>query len=609
MAALHGSKKCLRYLLGSRRNPDVLAVDERKRNALHLLALSGADDQDLAVDLLERDLAETPDAAGFYPLTFTIERKRRNMLEAFLTKPALFERKDQRGRTALMAAAVCGDREIYETVKKASVAVLASVDELSNSQATYAGFGGLEAMLPERSTLPNQASPLHVAASRNSQHLSHLLSQPEEDVNRIDAKGRTALHYACLYSPSSVVSLIQAKAKPFVRDNFERTPIDVAAFFNKPKVIAAVMQAIQTRPIPGLDFRSSFGFAPLHLAALSDADEVTKYLLRAGARATVVNLDGKTPLHFAAGLSSRALEPLLWALQRLGRSPELADRRGRTPLHVAAAAGSTQSLSLLLSFPVNVNAADRAGATPLHSLASASSNLASALEAARLLLERGADVNVKNKKGQTPLEDPNVSPQLAEFLRNPVLTPPAPPRQKTPIPRPASPPTPSPPSSPSPVPTPAVDPPPATPPQPQQVTPARPSTAPAPKAPTAPTATAPIVPVVPNLPLTVRPSNAVTWQTSELDLLLALTFAYCSDFMDTQLRLTESCFKLAGQAALAHHQQLTAQQLVRRVARIREALAVEPPQPQPNNRNLDGLVTSVAIFSVALLLSIVRMLF
>jgi len=76
-----------------------------------------------------------------------------------------------------------------------------------------------------------------------------------------------------------------------------------------------------------------------------------------------------------------------------------ADRAGRIPLHYAALEGRTADVvACLEEEPDTVNLADSAGFTPLHFAAGAQQ-----AEAARVLIEAGAQVEARNKLGPTTL--------------------------------------------------------------------------------------------------------------------------------------------------------------------------------------------------------------
>lgn len=83
---------------------------------------------------------------------------------------------------------------------------------------------------------------------------------------------------------------------------------------------------------------------------------------------------------------------------------------GKTPLHAAVLAYNgenteayLEAVRLLLAAGANVNAADAEGVTPLHWLVIHGSRDAVALEVLRLLLAAGADVEQADKDGWTPL--------------------------------------------------------------------------------------------------------------------------------------------------------------------------------------------------------------
>lgn len=68
------------------------------------------------------------------------------------------------------------------------------------------------------------------------------------------------------------------------------------------------------------------------------------------------------------------------------------------PLHYAAGKGNVRAVALLLAHGAKVNVVAREmGMTPLH-------RGAAYPEVAKMLLDAGADVNVKDSQGQTPLD-------------------------------------------------------------------------------------------------------------------------------------------------------------------------------------------------------------
>jgi len=86
----------------------------------------------------------------------------------------------------------------------------------------------------------------------------------------------------------------------------------------------------------------------------------------------------------------------LEGLRRLATSPNAANPLGETPLHYAATYGSAESLRILLDRGADPNVRDRAEATPLI-------YGAYDFEKIRLLVATGANINVHARNGMTPL--------------------------------------------------------------------------------------------------------------------------------------------------------------------------------------------------------------
>ena len=96
---------------------------------------------------------------------------------------------------------------------------------------------------------------------------------------------------------------------------------------------------------------------------------------------------------------------------------------GLTPLHAAAYNNCTEALSLLLDNGANINIKDNIGTTPLHNAANKNHT-----EVVNLLLKNGALVNLQNHNNWTPLHfaafhnNVNVILLLLQFGANTRLT-------------------------------------------------------------------------------------------------------------------------------------------------------------------------------------------
>lgn len=76
----------------------------------------------------------------------------------------------------------------------------------------------------------------------------------------------------------------------------------------------------------------------------------------------------------------------------------------------AAASNDLETLSRLIVMGVNINAGDYDRRTPLHLAVSAGN-----VDVIKYLIEKGADVNCKDRWGATPLDDTD-DPEISEYL-------------------------------------------------------------------------------------------------------------------------------------------------------------------------------------------------
>jgi ankyrin repeat protein len=205
--------------------------------------------------------------------------------------------------------------------------------------------------------------------------------------------------------PSVVDLLLRSGANPDIATStsysqFDNTPVAKAA--SGPPEILRLLLAAGADPRRGGE---SVGYSPLHRAASDGSLENVRLLLQAGARPSVSS-SGFSPLHEVVrnSLSSKEkIAPtLIELLVRAGNAVDARDGDGLTPLHMAASQASTVAVTALLSWKADVNIADKCGSTPL--AASLRAGEERALKVAELLLNAGADVNVKSCGGETLLQ-------------------------------------------------------------------------------------------------------------------------------------------------------------------------------------------------------------
>jgi ankyrin repeat protein len=203
-----------------------------------------------------------------------------------------------------------------------------------------------------------------------------LLLEHGANANAVSKQGRSALFVAAMSNPSAdIVRLLVAKGADIrAKDAFQNTILTAATLGNDMATIRLVLDA-------GVDVNAAgvTGVAPL-LSAVYNANLVAvRLLLSKGAKANAV-----------------AQAPILFP----GDSPKsgpvaLTDV---TPLLAATASAPAELITALLDAGANINAADGRGMTPLM-LAVATNYQNPAV--IRLLLDRGADVKLQSKSGET----------------------------------------------------------------------------------------------------------------------------------------------------------------------------------------------------------------
>ncbi len=123
--------------------------------------------------------------------------------------------------------------------------------------------------------------------------------------------------------------------------------------------------------------------------------KTVRALLKKGADPNLQNKFGQTSLHVAVGSGVVANVEALVRTRRVDFS--LRDDNGHTALWIAAAHGAKELVRVMLRHGADPNVTNAGGETPLHA--------AGNVEIARLLVKKGAKLNAKNELGETPLID------------------------------------------------------------------------------------------------------------------------------------------------------------------------------------------------------------
>ena len=143
---------------------------------------------------------------------------------------------------------------------------------------------------------------------------------------------------------------------------------------------------------------------PLFAALSKDHVAVAELLLRYGADINVRDTTGETILLMALTRPRHNLVSMVEFLLEHGADVNARDDSLRTPLHLAVYGSKLEVAQILIKHRANIDYQDNSGKTPLHILLEHRMLKENdVLNHALFLLERGADVNRRDKDNQTPL--------------------------------------------------------------------------------------------------------------------------------------------------------------------------------------------------------------
>ncbi|KAH9488094.1 Transient receptor putative cation channel sub A member 1 [Bulinus truncatus] len=246
-----------------------------------------------------------------------------------------------------------------------------------------------------------QMMPIHVAAELNNIDVATALLENGVNPNWTGESGMTALHYAAAKDNGDVLKvMMQHGGKPCAKCDYGYYPIHIAAKC----AAASAMEAIIDKAIQAgytreqiLTFRDRENNLPLHAAVNGGDVKAVKVCLTAGASVKAQQEDGSTPLHFACAQGNIEMIKLMEDIQKENflAAIFILDVMKMSPLHRAALFNHITIMEYLLEHGADKDSRDINDRTPL--LLSASKGCWAAVQ---LLISKGADVHVKDKKNR-----------------------------------------------------------------------------------------------------------------------------------------------------------------------------------------------------------------
>jgi ankyrin repeat protein len=269
---------------------------------------------------------------------------------------------------------------------------------------------------------------------------------PETELDRVDIDGDSLLHLFILKGMTAHIAAFLNRFKRHGRDvadiinklnHDNQTPIYLATYTNQPSVVAKLVEY-------GADVYSQGyckgGRSPLHYSVMQgDAFfQTTAQLLRSpNVQVDMKNDAGKTPLHCAievhkclpknkSGEIIESLQTIRLLVQHQAGLDVQDGNSGKTPLHYAVECKEPLKVLSLLFSLINpnqrvefINKKNYDGQTCLHIAAGQSCwNPEEHIKLINLLLNNGADPNIRNSSRQTPkdLVTRTQPPQIVQML-------------------------------------------------------------------------------------------------------------------------------------------------------------------------------------------------
>lgn len=218
----------------------------------------------------------------------------------------------------------------------------------------------------------------------------NILLDAGADIDAVDAQGETALFHVAKYGTIDILlPLLERGANTSVKNNDGHTVLIKAIVEGRPDSVLKMLEQGVSPAVKGNRKEAS-----LFETALRGNTEDVLTFLNEGINPDAQTEEGFTALMAASGMGHKEI---VSALLDRGANVNAKDSGTLSPVIIAAHVGNRETVRLLLEGGADPNATCEYGS--VLTAARSSGDLA----IVRDVIEKGADVNVKNKIGMTPL--------------------------------------------------------------------------------------------------------------------------------------------------------------------------------------------------------------
>lgn len=330
--------------------------------------------------------------------------------------------------TALQAASQNGHIEVIKILLRHNADV--EIEDKDGDRAVHhAAFGdepGVMELLARAGADLNarnkrRQTPLHIAVNKGHVGVVRNILELGCRPSLQDSEGDTPLHDAISKKRDDMLTLLlEHGADITLTNNNGFNALHHAALRGNPSAMRILLSKLPRAWV--VDEKKDDGYTALHLAALNNHVEVAELLVHQGrANMNLQNVNLQTPLHLAV---ERQHTQIVRLLVREGCNLNIPDKDGDTPLHEALRHHTLSQLRQLQDMQEGGKVGGGNDSGPLNAtsellmgLGTQGADKKSNASIACFLVSNGADLNIKNKKGQTPLDlcpDPNLCKALTK---------------------------------------------------------------------------------------------------------------------------------------------------------------------------------------------------
>ena len=249
--------------------------------------------------------------------------------------------------------------------------------------------------------------------------VAELLCQHGANVEAQGRGGRTTLHAVIEWSDNVAVGAVQFLLEHGADVNARREDLSTPLYLAAAKGNFEVAQLLLKHGAD-VNTQDKNQETPLHLVSDKVNLELVRVLLNYGANVNAKNIRGRTPLHQVLNrqeYNDGAFRIAQLLVVKHNADVNTQDGDHETPLHLVSRNRHLELVQVLLDYGANVNVTNSQGQTPLHQALlftlwincfskrneTVVADQVAASAVALLLVERGAKVNLRDKDHQTPL--------------------------------------------------------------------------------------------------------------------------------------------------------------------------------------------------------------